>query len=314
MLNRVIAITGAAGYLAQHLIDSVAENLQDCDLIVGFDVKNCTLKAKIPIQHYNMDILDLTSTILEDHGVTDLVHMAWTVTPTHNTQRAYNIDIRGTEHLLTQALDAGVEYFLHTSSTLAYGAYVDNPIPLMENHTLRGNEKFHYSYHKMLAERILDDFEEKNGTSMKIGRIRPSPILSADLKSFVTTILQGGWRTFFLMPHPNSNTPIQFTHVEDAIQAFYIMISKRLEGAYNASPNQSVVVGEIPHILKGRGIKIPLRILKLLLWFQWNLRISEVPPSYLDFVAYPYVASNEKLRKEGFNPKFSTQETLQSLR
>jgi UDP-glucose 4-epimerase len=281
---------------------------------VGFDIKKSIPKVDFPLEYYNLDILNLTPESLLEHGVTDLIHLAWIVTPTHNKSRAYNIDINGTEHVLKQAQTAGVEYFLHTSSTLAYGAYVDNPNPLTEIHPLRGNENFHYSYHKMLVERILDDFEKGKTCSMKIGRIRPSPILSPDLNSFVTTLLQGGWRTFFLMPHPNPNTPIQFLHIDDVIQAFYLMISKRLEGAYNATPSQSVVVGEIPRILKGRGIRIPLRILKPLLWVQWKLHISEAPPPYLDFVAHPYVASNDKLRAEGFNPKFSSEEALNSLR
>ncbi|PWI47771.1 hypothetical protein CEE45_10340 [Candidatus Heimdallarchaeota archaeon B3_Heim] len=314
LLTRVVAITGAAGYLAQHLIQNFAKQLPDCDLLVGFDVKKSIQKVDFPFEYRQMDILNLSAEVLQEFGVTDLIHMVWTVTPSYNTQRAYNVDIHGTKHVLMQAAEAGVEYFLHTSSTLAYGAHLDNPNPLTESHPLRGNKEFHYSHHKLLAEQLIDNFKENSITDMRIGRIRPSPILSADLDSYVTTILQGGWRTFFLMPHPNPKTPIQFMHIDDAVQAFYLMVSKRLEGAYNATPNQSVPVGDIPRILNGRGIHIPLRILKLLLWCQWKLRLSEVPAPYLDFVAYPYVASNEKLRAEGFDPKFSTEETLNSLR
>ncbi len=313
-MSKVVAVTGAAGYLAQHLLQYLGEHLPECDLLVGFDVKKRVPKINFLFEYYPMDILALTPDILEQHGVTDIIHMAWTVTPTHNVKKAYNVDIHGTKHVLQQAQIAGVQYFLHTSSTLAYGAYKHNPNPLTEDHPLQGNTKFHYSYHKLLAEQYIDEFERKNGNRMKIGRIRPSPILSADLNSFVTTILQGGWRTFFLLPHPNSKTPIQFMHVDDAIQAFYTMISKRLEGAYNATPAHSVTVGEIPHILNGRGVRIPLRILKLLLWFQWKVRLSEVPPSYLDFVACPYVASSSKLQNEGFSPKYTTEETLRTLR
>ncbi len=313
-MARVIAITGAAGYIAQHLIQYLGDNLPDCESILGVDIKKSNLKVDFPYNHYCADILNLKSSFLEEYGITDLIHMAWTVTPTHDHTRAYKIDIQGTKHVLEQALDAKVKYFLHTSSTLAYGAYNDNPEFLSESNPLRGNQSFHYSNHKMLAEKALDNFEKDFGKKIKIGRIRPSPILSADLDNFVTTILKGGWRTFFLMPHPDPDTPIQFMHVEDAIQAFYLMVSKRLEGAYNATPNETIRVGEIPRLLKGRGIHIPLKVLKLLLWFQWNLRISEVPPSYLDFVAYPYVASNNKLSKEGFSPNYTTEDTLDCLR
>ena len=312
-MSRVIAITGASGYLAQHLIPYIAKNLANCDLLVGFDIKKNYNIEGIPFKYNNMNILDLSPEILQEYGVTDIIHMAWTVTPTHNIRKAFNVDILGTEHVLTQARDAGIEYFLHTSSTLAYGAHADNPNPLEENHLLRGNTKFHYSYHKMLAEQKIEEFKTSVDYKMKIGLIRPSPILSADLKNFVKTILDGGWRTFFLMPHPDPKTPIQFLHVTDAVQAFYLMVEKRLEGAYNATPDESVRVGEIPSILNGRGVNLPLNVLKALTWIQWNLRLSEVPPSYLDFVAFPYVGSNKKLKAEGFNPSYSTEQTLKTL-
>jgi UDP-glucose 4-epimerase len=261
-----------------------------------------------------MDILDLKSEVLKEHGVTDLIHMAWTVTPTHNQKKAYKVDIEGTKIVLREAESAGVEYFLHTSSTLAYGAYPDNPIPLTENHALRGNENFHYPRNKMLAEQIIDDFEAYYEGSMHIGRIRPSTILSPDLKSYVAEILKGGWRSFFLMPFPNPETPVQFLHIDDAIQAFTLMVEKRLQGIYNATPNLSVQIGDIPRILEGRGIQIPLKVLKGLLWGQWNFRISQAPPSYLDFVAYPFVASNEKLSKEGYQPKYSSEDSIKLLK
>ena len=309
-MSRVIAITGAAGYLAQHLMEHFYQNLTDVDHFLGLDIRGGITYNKFPATYIQMDILDLKAEVLEEHGVTDLIHMAWTVTPSHNRKKAYQVDIEGTKNVLTQAEHAGVKYFLHTSSTLAYGAYSNNPLPLTENHPLRGNNNFHYSHHKMLVEQLLDDFEANYGGSMHIGRIRPSAILSPDLKNYIAEILKGGWRTFYLMPYPNPKTPIQFLHVDDAIQAFTLMIEKRLQGAYNATPDLPVEVGDISNILEGRGVHLPHRLLKVLLWFQWRLRLSQAPPSYLDFVFYSFIASNEKLSKEGFRPKYSTKECI----
>jgi len=76
-----------------------------------------------------------------------------------------------------------------------------------------------------------------------------------------------------------------------------------------------VRVGDIPSILckQRRGIQVPLPLLKVLLGIQWKLHISRAPPSYLDFVAHSFVATNDKIKKKGFNPKYSTEETLVSL-
>ena len=313
-MSRVIAVTGANGYLAQHLMKYLHLNRQDIDQFVCLDIRSADSSNDLPAIYHQIDILDLKAELLEEYGVTDFIHMAWTVTPVHNPKKAYEVDIEGTKTVLKEAETAGVQYFLHTSSTLAYGAYPDNEIPLTENHPLRGNENFHYPYNKMLAEQLLDNFEAENKGSMIIGRIRPSTILSPDLTNYIAEILKGGWRSFFLMPFSNPNTPIQFLHVDDAIQAFTIMVEKRLLGAYNATPSSFVRIGDIPEILDGRGIQVPLRILRVLLWCQWKLRISQAPPSYLDFVAYPFVASNEKLSKKGYKPKYSSEECLKSIR
>jgi len=71
---------------------------------------------------------------------------------------------------------------------------------------------------------------------------------------------------------------------------------------------------QIPKILKGHGVQVPLRILKVLLWVQWKLHLSRAPPAYLDFVAYPFVATNQKIKELGYSPKYSTEEALRSIK
>ncbi|MFX1282772.1 MAG: NAD-dependent epimerase/dehydratase family protein [Promethearchaeota archaeon] len=312
-MSRVIAVTGASGYLGQRLIPYLFQSSSDIDHFVAIDIRETSLLSEIPLSSYKIDVRDEFSSVLEENGVTDLIHLAWIVNPIHNKEKAFQVDIQGTENTLKQASQASIDYFLHVSSTLAYGAFPDNPYPLTESSPLQGNETFHYSYHKALAERIVNEFREDFVNNMKIGTIRPSAILSHDLQNFVADILRGGWRTFFLMPFPNKKTPIQFLHLEDALQGFKIMLDQRLEGVYNVTPNKDVTIGEIPKILEGRGLRVPLRILKSLLWVQWKLRLSRAPPSYLDFVAYPFVASNYKIKSKGYSPRYSTIETLRSF-
>jgi len=313
-MSRVLAVTGVAGYLGQRLIQYLY-NLEDTlfDHFVGINIRNVKISTEIPFSFYLKDIRDDFSQILTEQGVTDIVHMAWTLKPTHNRKKAYQVDIEGTLNTLEQAVKAKVTYFLHTSTTLAYGAYPDNSIPLTENTPLKGNKNFHYSYHKALIEQMITDFEIDNPNVIKIGRIRSPAILSSDTQHYYAKILRGGWQTFFLLPYPKQVTPIQFLHTSDALQAFKLMLDQRLEGAYNATPDKDVLVGDIPNILKGRGLRIPLKIMKVLVWIQWKLRILHAPPPYLDFVAYPFIASNQKFKAKGFQPVFSTEETLLSL-
>lgn len=215
-MSRVIAFTGAAGYLGQHLIPYFFHSDSNIDYFVVLDIREIIPTTDIPLSSYKIDVRDEFSPILEEHGVTDLVHLAWVINPIHNTKKAYQVDIGGTKNVLKQAYEADVTYFLHTSSTLAYGAHPDTSYPLTEVDPLCRNKNFHYSYHKALAEQIVDDFRE-NHPKMKIGTIRPTAILSPDLQNFVADILRGGWRTFFLIPYPDKDTHVQFLHLEDAL-------------------------------------------------------------------------------------------------
>lgn len=122
-MSRVIAITGAAGYLGQLLIPYLYHFSSDIDHFVALDIREMSHPSGIPLSYYKIDVRDEFSSVLEEHGVTNLIHMAWILEPIHNTKNAFHVDVEGTKNALIQAHEANVNYFLHTSSTLAYGAY-----------------------------------------------------------------------------------------------------------------------------------------------------------------------------------------------
>jgi UDP-glucose 4-epimerase len=317
-MGRVVAVTGVSGYLGRQLLPNLFENVPDIDQFIGMDIKHITFPSELPVIFYRQDIRDSFSNILIDHSVTDLIHLAWTLTPNHNLSRAYSVDIGGTKSVLDSSLEAEIQYILHVSSTLAYGAHKDNPRTLTEDMPLRGNQSLHYSKHKALAEEIIKEFEIENpNRSFKIGRARPAPILSPGLRNWFAELLQAGWRTMFIQPYPRKNTKIQFLHLNDALQGFHIMLRNRLPGAYNLTPTDDdggVIMGDIPRLMNNIGFRAPLMALRFFVWVQWKLRISRAPSGFLDFVAFPFVASNEKLRSKGFKPQFSTRETLRSFK
>lgn len=74
-MSRVIAVTGATGYLAQHLMGYLYQNLNDIDHFIGLDIISVNSEQKFLATYHQMDILDLKAEMLEEHGVTDLIHM-----------------------------------------------------------------------------------------------------------------------------------------------------------------------------------------------------------------------------------------------
>jgi len=314
MRNKTVLITGVSGYLGEKLVLEL-HHKYDWSL-VGLDIKPPSDKTLECLDiFFQQDIRAELETIFEKYAITAVIHLAWSVKPTHNVTEARSIDIEGTMNILRSAEKFKCEYFLHTSSTLAYGAHPDNDIPLTEKSLLRGNKDFHYPHHKAQVEQKIHDFLNNQNTHLKLGIIRPTSFIGPDLDNYITRILQGSWRTFFLLPYPDDDTTIQWTHINDIIQAYRIMIEQQLEGPYNAGTDSWVKMKDIPSILNKEkwAFQLPYGLLKLLLKIQWFLRISEAPPGYLDFVKYSFVASVDKLKQKGFKPKYSSEEALRTL-
>ena len=92
--------------------------------------------------------------LLERERPDALVHLAFVVNPMHDEQAMYEIDVGGTQNVLEAASTAGTGQLLVTSSATAYGAFPDNPVPLTEDHPVRGVSDFEYARDKAEADRL----------------------------------------------------------------------------------------------------------------------------------------------------------------
>ena len=66
------------------------------------------------------------------------MHLAFILNPSHDEELMYDVDVNGTHNVLEAAAEAGIGQVLVTSSTVAYGAFPDNPVPLTEDDPVRG--------------------------------------------------------------------------------------------------------------------------------------------------------------------------------
>ena len=74
--------------------------------------------------------------------------------PIRDEQTMYDIDVNGTQNVLDAASAAGVPHLLVASSTTAYGAWPDNPVPLTEDDPVRGMPNYEYARDKTEIDRI----------------------------------------------------------------------------------------------------------------------------------------------------------------
>src|SRR5262245_17757685 len=125
----VYAVTGSSGYIGTRtirwLLDADRENRA-----IGFDVRPPRI-SDARFEHHELDVRDprLADKV---RGVDALLHFAFVLDPLYDEREMTDIDVGGTRNVLDAVSRAGIAYLLATSSTTAYGALPDNPVPLTE--------------------------------------------------------------------------------------------------------------------------------------------------------------------------------------
>src|SRR6266702_1832612 len=143
------AITGASGYIGtrmtRHLLDADPENR-----VLGFDVREPRI-ADPRLAFQTLDVRDRRlGAALAAQPIRSLLHFAFVLDPLYDEREMHDIDVNGTRNVLEAALAAGVPHVLATSSTTAYGALPDNPVPLTEEDPPRATPDFVYAHDKRL--------------------------------------------------------------------------------------------------------------------------------------------------------------------
>ena len=302
-----ILITGSAGYLGRRLTNALRPR-DDIGDIVGIDIQAPAAPAD-GITFYKKDIRDPDiGEILSRHSINVVFHLAFVVKPIHDTKRMHDVDVNGSRNILESALSAHASHVIVTSSTLAYGAHPDNPPALFESDPLRGNREFPYGYYKALTDEMIQAFAVTH-PQLPITILRPCTVFGPSIDNYVSRML--------FMPATmrirGCNPPVQFIHEDDFVTACLAAMTAKMPGTFNIAGDGTVTVDEIAEIIGTRVLPLPACLLYPTLEVLWRLHCPgiEVNRGYLDYVRYPFVASNQKAKdKLGFHPEFSSRETV----
>jgi UDP-glucose 4-epimerase len=104
----------------------------------------------------------------------------------------------------------------------------------------------------------------------------------------------------------------QFVHEDDVVEAISRLLLGRHAGQFNLSPDGLMTRRECAELLETRVVKLPVWLYRLLGKLYWRLRLSEAPSGGIDFELYPWIVSNEKLKKTlDWKPRYTSRETFE---
>lgn len=307
MTARTIAITGVAGYFSRALLP-LLETDPDIEQVIGFDIAPpADMESYSKLEFHQMDIRDPGLGDLLD-GVDCLMHLAFILMRLPGSSELDDINIHGTQSVIQAAGEKCIPKLIVTGSVVGYGLHPDNPIPLTEESPLRPNPNLYYSRAKAANAAFLDEFTEGH-PEMVITRLRPCTVIGpkadpaqmAQMTGKVIPVIRG------------YDPPYQLLHEEDMASALYWALKEDHPGVFNITSDEPRTLRQLVESRGGRALPLPTWVVRSLLALTWITKASVFAPEWVDLSRYPIVASNEKAKSAGWNPRYSTPEAFLAL-
>lgn len=301
-------ITGGSGYIGSRLVERLSER-PDTERILICDVRPPRV-FRPGVSFTQLDVRDAAAvrSAIGSERPDAVIHLAFILNPMHDEAAMYEIDVGGTHNVLEACSAADVGQVMVTSSSTAYGAFPDNPVPLTEDHPVRGVPDFEYARDKAESDRLCQLWALKHPDRV-MTIVRPCIVFGPNVDNYIVRLWTNQpFQADFGLPDHG----LQFVHEDDVVDALVVLLDDRAAGAFNVAGDGVVPGTELAEIVGLPRRKVPLKVAWRLASVMWKLRRSETPPGNLHFAIHPWIVSNEKLKREtSWRPRYTSRETFE---
>jgi len=304
--KKTVLITGAAGSLAQQVINRLRDNYQ----IVAVDFRELTYHSD-DIPSYK---LDFNKRVFEDlfktYEFDSVIHLGRISSSEETRLRRYNANVLGTQKLLDLSHKYGIGNVIVLSTYHVYGASAYNPALIDETAPLKAAE---------LTMDLVDSVELENLANIYLWRypdlnitiLRPCNIVGPGVKNTISRLLSSHYAPVLLGFSPI----MQFIHIDDMADAISLAHSKCKRGVYNVAPSDWIAYQDALEQCSCTPIPMPSipPILPKTITRLLNLKMF---PSYLvNYFKYPVVINGKAFEEKfGFKPKRPLREIFRIYR
>jgi UDP-glucose 4-epimerase len=223
---------------------------------------------------------------------------------------SYDVNVRGTRHLLDHCVHHGVEKLVVLSSSYVYGASPENAYSLDEDSPLSAS--------RSLPE-IRDLVEVDTLASALLWRdpqlltcvLRPVGVLGHYVHSVIGRYLRER-----RVPTVIGFDPMmQFIHEEDLSDAIALTLGRGLQGVFNVAGPGEVPLHTAIHESGGMAIAMPELVMRPLCAQLYRWGLAPYPPGAIDYLKYPVTVSGKRFADaSGFRCRFGLEEIFGSVR
>ncbi|MBT3249262.1 MAG: SDR family oxidoreductase [Candidatus Pacebacteria bacterium] len=224
-----VLVTGGSGFVGSCLIDTLEKD------------------ESLEVIQFKGDLLDIDfvrNFFKENDEIDTVVHLAGLFSS--NPDDLLKVNFTATNNLLEGLSALNIRKFIFSSSGVVYGSAFSNKFS--ESDSL--NPTTPYALSKMMAEKSIKSYSQKNGFSHLILRF-PNIFGEGQKKgvfhSLLTSIKRDGVATI----HGDGEQRRDFLHVDDAVDALHKSIYvDEAKGILNASSEMNLSINEILDIFK----------------------------------------------------------------
>jgi UDP-glucose 4-epimerase len=306
--ERTVLVTGVAGFwgsrVAAQLVDRAGL------YVMGLDVEAPSDEIK-GLDFIQADVRNpLLADLFEADGVDTVCHLAFVET-TRPGPAAYDVNVKGTIHLLEACAEVGVRKVVLKSSMAVYGARADNPAFLTEAHSLRGSRRYGYARDLIDVEKFCGGLAHRV-PALLLTILRFSSIVGPRVDTPMTRFLRKPWTPSLLGFDPM----MQVIHEDDVVRALVHAIDHDVPGVFNVAAEGVMPLNRLQALAGKRRVAVAHRLA------YWGARalgasglgLQRYAPIELDYIRYPWVGDLGRMREElGFEPVLGAEEAVRDF-
>ncbi len=291
-----VLVTGAAGYLGRLVLDALVEAGDAVAEIVASDVGERPSWLTDPkLAYHRLDVRDApaVSALFSIVRPDVVIHLAAIVTPPRDAswRLAWDVDVRGTRHVLDAAVRAGTAKIIVTSSGAAYGYHADNPAALTEDDALRGNQVFAYAHHKRVVEGLLAEYRRRHPELAQLV-LRVGTILGEQTKNQITAIFERP----IVLGLAGAASPFNFVRDRDVAAVIARGVTDpTFSGTFNVAGEGTMTLAEIARALDKPYLALPVGVVRGALAVLSRLGVGPYGPEQVLFLQHRPVLDARRL-------------------
>ncbi|MFH2203041.1 MAG: NAD-dependent epimerase/dehydratase family protein [Elusimicrobiota bacterium] len=303
-------VTGGSGYVGSFIAHELLRRGESVRVV---DLLDPVLQHP-RLAFHKLDVLDAAGLRAAMTGVEYVHHTAALVPLRKAGARFWEVNVRGTENVLTAAREAGVKHFSHMGSSAVFGAHTKTDCPITESTRRQPIEI--YGRSKLAGEDLVLQENERHG-GMTCSIIRPRTIVGTERLGIFQVLFE--WlsegRAIYIIG--DGSNVFQFVHIDDIVAVSVESALKRTPGIFNIGTDRYGTLREAlenlsRHAATGSRIRgLPVAPSMAALWALDHMGLCPLAPwHYRTYHKDFYFDLKKPFRELSWRPKYSNDEML----